>query len=100
MQRRRFGLLAAKVVLLGVACSTLPTPHENFKLIIGGRVGHNINVDRPSNKVVSVTTLANGHKELGIQFLRTCRYFYEVDADGTILAWRFEGKDSDCVIPP
>ncbi len=100
MPRQWFGLAYATVALLGVACGTLPTPHENFKLIIGGRVGHNVNVDRPSNKAVSVIALPNGHKELGFQYRGTCRYFYEVDGEGTILAWRFEGKESDCVIQP
>jgi hypothetical protein len=49
---------------------------------------------------MSVTPLANGHKELEFRLRSTCRYFYEVDAEGTIVAWRFVGTEKDCVIYP
>ncbi len=81
-----------------VSCGTLPTPHENFKNMIGGRVGRKISEAKPSNRMVSMRVLANGHRELEFAYLRTCRYFYEVAPDGTIVAWHFEGLETDCVI--
>jgi hypothetical protein len=85
---------------IAAACIKLPTPHENFKDGIGGRVGRNINAVRPGSKMVSSTPLPNGHQELEFWLRGTCRYFYEVDAEGTIVAWRFVGTEKDCVIYP
>ena len=99
-RRHRSRMLMAALVMFGVACGTLREPHENFKAIVGGAVGRNINKEQQSSRVISTTALANGHKELEFRLRGTCHYFYEVDAEGTIVGWRFVGTEKDCVIYP
>ena len=94
------GMLATAIMAVVAACIKLPTPHENFKDGIGGRLGHNINAFRPSSPMLSSTRLPNGHVEMEFWLRGTCRYFYEVAPDGTIVAWRFVGTEKDCIIVP
>jgi hypothetical protein len=85
----------------------LTPPHENFKHIIGQRVGQNIygsdlrraGFPYPKN-LLSVRELGGGRKEYEYKFRGACRYFYEVDEAGTIIGWRFTGPESDCIIVP
>jgi hypothetical protein len=94
-------MLATASMALAAACIKLPTPHENFKDGIGGWVGRNIKErEFQRYRPISVTPLASGNKELEFWLRGTCRYFYEVAPDGTIVAWRFVGTEKDCVIVP
>jgi hypothetical protein len=91
--------------LIAVSCSSV-SPHENFKQIIGSKIG--MNIDSPPevtginpNNLISSTVLQNGNLEKGYLYRETCKYFFEVDQrTHNIVGWRFEGNEHDCEISP
>lgn len=84
-------------------------PHENFREVYGGKVGKSI--DDPSllvgnypKREVGSRTLSNGNLEKGFDMENPwghCRIYYEVNPQSRIIiAWRFEGSDEACAVPP
>lgn len=94
------------VGLLVVLFSGCLSPHENFKLCMGANVGRKINGSDRSHWAipeyfVGSKSLPNGNIENEYKYIRTCRYFFEYDPETRIIVnWRFEGKESDCVVNP
>ena len=102
--RRTCVLLAATQLFLG--CEYKLTPHENFvNGLIENTAGYDIRKFRDFENFVQ-TPLPNGN----IEFRLTRRFFpaknpcsliYEVDAATyKIVRARYEGADSDCILPP
>ena len=81
-------------------------PHDNFKRALYETVGHSMDNVPPyewphKEDFIDTTPLPNGHVAYRYQYLRSCRYIFEVDpATHLIVGARFEGKDTDCVINP
>lgn len=79
---------------------------KNFEQHHGSQVGKN--ADDPSSYVtrypqllINSRSLPNGHIEKEYRWIRSCRYYYEIDpATNIIVGWRFEGSKQDCVTPP
>ena len=98
-------LLILLVALFGAGCPSI-TPHANFKQSLYGAIGRSIYNNVPGRwpykeDLIDTTPLPNGNVEYRYQYLRTCRYIFEVDpATHLIVGARFEGKDTDCVINP
>ena len=102
-----FALICAVVISgcsLGAGMS-----QDNFREIYSGKVGRSI--DDPSllvgnypKKEVGSRTLPNGNIEMEFDMENPggqCRIFYEVDPQSRIIvAWRFEGGDEACAVPP
>src|SRR5438105_10367765 len=101
--RRTLILVAATQVLFG--CVHERTPHENFlKSIIEVAPGHDIRRQLEFEKFKQ-TPLPNGNIEFRLTRLffpgkNPCSLIYEVDpATYRIVRARYEGADSDCVLP-
>jgi len=94
------------VGFLGLLFSSCISPHENFKDHMRCTVGESIDDPRSwgypyPDRYLGSKSLPNGNIENEYQYIRTCRYFFEYDPETrTIVNWRFEGKESDCVINP
>lgn len=101
-------LLSAICLLLPSlsSCSTLPTPHENFKNIMQSNVGKR--ADNPSSDisrypqwVMGSRELPNGNIETNFSWRKHCPVFFEINpATRIIVGWRFEGNERDCEIVP
>lgn len=94
----------ASAVIYG--CTTV-SPHENFKNVMRAKLGRNANdpdLIRSNftnlRYLISRTALPDGNVELKFDGRGTCRKIFEVNEAGTIVAWRFEGSEADCIIVP
>ncbi len=102
-EQKHLYLMTFLLLLLG--CSTI-TPHENFKDHIYGQIGKSIDNApysswRHEKDVVNSKLLPNGNIEKEYAYLRSCRYFFEIDhKTRIIIGARFEGKESDCGVAP
>lgn len=87
------------------------SPHEIFKDALYGRhpwpprIGQDIDMPAiafPNPKaLINTNQLSNGNLEMEYRWLRSCRYFYEVDPKTRkIVGARFEGNEDDCVWIP
>ena len=80
--------------------------HEAFKSHRQLQLG--MSIDDPNSDIVHYPqlqigsrTLANGNYETEFRWIRSCRYFYEINLKTrTIVGWRFEGSEKDCAIVP
>ncbi len=94
-------LSAGSLVLLLSSCIS---PHENFKDHMQVNVGRSIDDTRSwkrPDRLLGRKVLENGNIENEYEYTRTCRYFFEYDPETRIVVnWRFEGKESDCVVNP
>jgi hypothetical protein len=92
-------------ILLLLGCSAV-TPHENFRDHINGEIGKSTDNApdysfRHEKKVINSKSLPNGNIEKEYKYLRSCRYFFEINPKTHIIVGaRFEGKESDCVVAP
>ena len=83
------------------------SPHENFKEAITSEIGKSIKNAplyswRHKKDIISSKVLPNGNIENKYKYYKeTCVYFFEIDPETqTIVAARFEGKETDCVVNP
>jgi hypothetical protein len=80
--------------------------HNNFKSLHRKNIGKSTNDEsnwfkRYRHRFEEFQTLPNGNIEYVIKGLRSCRSFYEVDTQSqTVVAWRFDGAQKDCIICP
>jgi hypothetical protein len=85
------------------------SPHQNFINIMNVSVGRDS--DAPYSfrnnirihHLVAVRPLKNGNIEEEFKIGRrlNCRVFFEVDeSKKTVVGWRYEGTEQDCVIVP
>lgn len=87
------------------ACAA-PSPHENFKSILGAEVGKS--ADDPSSSVaryprllVSRRILFNGSIENEYRWRGACHFFFKINPKTRIIVgWRYLGNDDDCAIVP
>jgi hypothetical protein len=87
------------------ACAT-PSPHENFKSILGADVGKS--ADDPTSSVarypqllIGRRILSNGAIENEYRWRGACHYFFEINPKTNIIVrWRYQGNDGDCAIVP
>lgn len=93
------------VALLGTACMSSVSPHDNFNAHMQNNVGKAL--DDPTTNwirpevLVATKELANGNFENEYRFRGTCRYFFEYERQSRrIVAWRSEGNAQDCAIVP
>ena len=93
------------IVTVALGCAGI-TPHENFMDSLKNAIGRSLD-NKPSylwpheEDLIDSKTLPNGNIENRYKYLRTCKYIFEIDPKTrTIVAARFEGKESDCVINP
>ena len=80
-------------------------PHDNFVRGMQSQVGKKVGETDPGflseNRLIEVRELENGNLEYQYAHYRECRYFFEVDPESdTILSFRFEGEEDDCIIVP
>ncbi|WP_022665051.1 hypothetical protein [Desulfospira joergensenii] len=100
----RFGYFIVTIVSLA-GCSNI-SPHDNFKEHIYGQIGKILNeippYQAPNEKnLISSKLLPNGNIENKYKYKGTCRYMFEIDPKTQkIIAARFEGEKTDCVINP
>ena len=103
--KRLFGLTIALLIMSGCIFFA-KNPHENFKEILYGTIGHSVDNVPPyqwpqKSKLIDSKQLLNGNIENKYRHEGTCIYFFEVDPKTrTIVGARFEGKEPDCVINP
>lgn len=101
------GSAAALTVLLGILLGCATDPHENFKNIMAGQVGKDMNspsaraARNPSN-LRGTNTLPNGNlEEAYAKANGACRHYFEIDrATRKIVGWRYEGTRDACAIYP
>jgi len=94
----------ALAVVSAAGCTYL-TPRENFETGRNAELGRHIDNLGPGARLGSQTrTLANGHREYTYDFsnhLGPCVFVREVDGTtNRIVAWRIEGDDRGCQVPP
>lgn len=105
--------LPSRIQLMLVAACFLQAcagiPHDNFKEIYGGKVGKHIddpnlvNGGYPAKKVRShalTSGLVETLYEIQNPWGRCLVFFKSNPSTGIIEAWRFEGSDKECSIPP
>jgi hypothetical protein len=93
------------MLLLPVAfsgCASV-TPQENFKDALYREIGKSVDNSlwAPRRYLISEKTMSNGNVEYRYQYLRSCRYMFEIEPKSRVIVnARFEGKEFDCVINP
>lgn len=106
---RRYGrscVACGAALLAAVSCAAIPTPHENFLLIMGSNVGKHVDNplilwNRYADWRAGIRILENGNAEHEFRWRTYCPVFFEVDPNTRlIVGWRFEGRETDCQIVP
>ena len=82
------------------------TGHENFKNMMQSNVGKSMDDpyvyrNRYRSLLMGTRELPNGNIEEKFNRHPRCPVFFEIDKKArTIVGWRYEGTDHDCVIVP
>lgn len=99
-------MLLTLVLLMSLTACATDRAHQNFKNIMQGNVGRNLDDayiyrNRNRNLYVATRPLPNGNVEEEFRGGRgpTCRIFFEIDNKAKkIVGWRYEGTQDDCAI--
>ena len=100
-------LVAFFLPIFESGCASLTMdPHENFKAKLYSSIGQNINNIPPyriphEKDLLDVKNMQNGNIEKAYKYIRSCRYFFEINPTTNIVVGaRFDGLDTDCISTP
>jgi hypothetical protein len=104
MLRGPIAIISVVIVCIS-SCSTV-SPHENFKAFLQSNIGKaaddpNSDTARYPQLLVQSVELPNGNIENEYQWVKSCKYFYEISKEtNVIVGSRYEGSTEDCAITP